>query len=149
MFRIQHTNMNIEITGRLEMNLRDKCASFVDEITNGISHEEVSGLDSLRKNVLELIVDSFNKHVNANTGVLNYIAADSAVVEVVDNETGLCFRRELPLRYEETGNGVSLIGEDISGNDSQISFLSEAAYEKIKDMVGKGPDAPNCDGHGV
>ena len=127
------------------MNLREKCEAFVRDVAD-MSNLEADELNIVRINVLNMINDLFNERVNAgsDTVAIDYIASNMAIVEVIDHETALCFRRELPLRYEETGNGVSLIGEDISGMDTQISFLSDAAYEKIKEMTGKGPDVPRC-----
>lgn len=131
------------------MDLQEKCEAFVREIASECNFDETDQLLDVRKNVFDLLCGIFNEKTGNKTEILQYIAADSAIVEIVDQETGLCFRRELPFRYEETGNGVSLIGEDISGNASQISFLSEAAYEKIKDFTGSGPDTPKCGEHGV
>jgi len=125
------------------VDLNEKCAAFVkDIVTSGVDE-----LNAVRKNVFDLLSDLFNEKISTQSRIFNYIAANSIVVEVIDEETKVCFRRELPLRYEETGNGVSLIGEDITGKSSQISFLSEAAYEKIKDLTGKGPSSPRCGGH--
>ena len=125
------------------MDLHEKCVEFVKDI-------DISSMDELnavRENVFNLLNDLFNEKISTQSGIFSYIAADSVVMEVIDGETNVCFRRKLPLRYEETGNGVSLIGEDITGKNSQISFLSEAAYEKIKDITGKGPNSPRCGGH--
>ncbi len=78
---------------------------------------------------------------------LDRIHAESVVLEVTDAETGLSFRRSLPLSYTENANGILLAGEDVSGKSVQIAFLSSFAVEKMRDLSGKGPDAPRCDGH--
>jgi hypothetical protein len=72
------------------------------------------------------------------------IEADLITAEIVDNNTGKLYRRQLPVKYFETGNGVVLSGETIEGNISEITFLSEAALAKLNDLFGKGPDAPHC-----
>ena len=132
------------------MDLLEICTAFVEDIMYG-SDLSSDNLNIVRRNVFSLLSDLFNEKscTHYKSEVFSYIASDSAIVEIIDEETKLCFRRELPLRYEETGNGVSLIGEDISGKNSQISFLSETAYTKINELTGKGADSPKCGGHGV
>lgn len=74
------------------------------------------------------------------------IEADSVVVELIDNSTRKVFRRDLPIKYNETDNGILLSGETIEGTPSQIAFFSETAINKINDLLGRGPDSPRC-GH--
>ena len=78
------------------------------------------------------------------TNSLDKIEANSVVVEVVDEHTGKLFRRNLPLNYLENSNGVILSGETPEGKPSQIVFLSESAINKINDLMGKGPNSPQC-----
>jgi len=74
----------------------------------------------------------------------DHIEADMVMIEVVDRETGQVFRRQLPLHYLETDNGVMLSGENVSGEPVQITFLSDIALAKMKDLLGQGPDKPRC-----
>ena len=74
------------------------------------------------------------------------IEARSVIVEVTDRETGIVYRRDLPLKYYETDNGIILSGETSDGKPSDITFLSDTAIERINDLTGKGPDTPRC-GH--
>lgn len=78
-------------------------------------------------------------------GVIHKIEAESVVVEVIDQNTGILFRRNLPINYLENDNGLILSGETMEGKSSQIAFLSETAVNRIKDLTGKGLDAPRCD----
>lgn len=80
------------------------------------------------------------------TGVMEKITACSVIVEVVDQVTGKLFRRNLPLSYLETDNGIILSGENSEGKPSDIAFLSDTAIERITELTGKGPDTPRC-GH--
>lgn len=73
------------------------------------------------------------------------IEAGCVTLEVIDQETGKTYRRLLPLYYLENTNGILLSGENASGVPVEIAFLSEAAIEKMKDLLGKGPDQPRCD----
>ena len=75
------------------------------------------------------------------------IAAQNAVVEVLDGESGRLYRRYLELGFEETGNGLRLMGEDMGAVPVQIVFLSGAALEHMNELRGNGPDAPRCGGH--
>lgn len=77
--------------------------------------------------------------------VMDKIEADSVVIEVLDQHTGKLFRRNLPLKYLETDNGLFLSGETIEGNPSQIAFYSETALNRIHDLLGKGPDTHRCE----
>ena len=129
------------------MELYQKTTRFVEDLLSSSSTKDIEALNLLRNNVLNAINDAFNEQLGRPSGIVQYLAADSITTEIVDIETGLCFRRNLPMRYEETGNGISLIGEDVSGEETQISFLSEAAYEKIVDITGNGINSPRCDGH--
>ncbi len=74
------------------------------------------------------------------------IEADSVIVEIVDNTTGRKYRREIPVHYLETDNGIILSGENIDGEPSEIVLLSDTAVSRINDLRGKGPDTPRC-GH--
>ncbi len=76
--------------------------------------------------------------------LLDIIEANWVIVEVIDKNTGNMFRRNLPVRYLETNNGVILSGETLDGKPAVISFLSDAALAKIHDLIGKGPDHDRC-----
>jgi len=73
------------------------------------------------------------------------IESPGVAVEVLDRETGMLFRRELPLNYLETDNGIILSGENSNGDPSTIAFLSDTALHRINDLRGKGPDEHTCD----
>lgn len=79
---------------------------------------------------------------------LDIIEADAITVEIVDKHTGKKYRRDLPVRYFETANGVILEGETPGGDPARISLFSEAALARLSDLFGKGPDTPRCGGHG-
>lgn len=79
------------------------------------------------------------------TELLDKIEADEVIVEVIDKNTGKMFRRNLPMRYFETTNGVILSGETFDGKPAEINFLSDAVLAKINDLFGKGPDHSPCD----
>ncbi len=72
------------------------------------------------------------------------IAAPNAVIEVIDGGSGHLYRRYLELNYEENDNGLRLQGETMSGDATEIVFLSETAIRKIADLRGLGRNAPRC-----
>lgn len=78
-------------------------------------------------------------------GLPDSIEADLVTIEVADKKTGRVYRRQLPLHYQENHNGLMLSGENASGQSVQIAFLSNTALDKMKDLMGKGPDQPRCD----
>lgn len=75
---------------------------------------------------------------------VSHIAAPNAVVEAVDKDTGRLYRRYLELAYDETANGVRLLGEDMAGKPVQAVFLSDAALKSMHELQGSGPDEPQC-----
>ncbi|HRX49510.1 MAG TPA: hypothetical protein P5120_18450, partial [Spirochaetota bacterium] len=80
-----------------------------------------------------------------NEALYEKIEAQSVVIEVIDRNTGKIFRREIPLDYLETDNGIILSGENSNGAPSTIAFLSDTALHRINDLRGKGPDEHTCD----
>lgn len=72
------------------------------------------------------------------------IEAESIVVEVTDRSTGQVFRRELPIKYLETSNGIILAGETLAGEPCEIALLSTEALVRMKDLFGRGPDTDRC-----
>jgi len=74
---------------------------------------------------------------------LEGIEADQVVVEVMDKNTGRLVRHRLDLRYLENHNGLVLFGETMEGKSTQIAFLTQLAWEKMNDMLGKGSDVPH------
>ena len=78
------------------------------------------------------------------TGGVDKIEADWIAVEVTDKTTGEIFRRNLPVHYLETDNGVVLSGENLDGTAVQINFLSQNAFAKLNGLFGQGPDSPRC-----
>jgi len=93
---------------------------------------------------LEQWAHKYDSQSSGQTNFPDKIEADSVVVELIDNHTRKIFRRDLPIKYVETDNGVLLSGETIEGIPSQIAFFSETAITKISDLLGKGPDSPRC-----
>lgn len=72
------------------------------------------------------------------------IEADSIVVEAIDKNTGILIRRNLPVSYRESDNGLILSGETFEGKPSHIAFFSDAALSRLKDIMGQGPDSHRC-----
>lgn len=72
------------------------------------------------------------------------IEADSIMIEVVDKHTGKIYRRNLPVKYSETANGVVLSGETMDGAPVELAFYSADALRRIQELFGRGPDVPRC-----
>lgn len=75
------------------------------------------------------------------------ISASIVTVEVKDEKTGEVFRRELPIDYYENANFLRLSGENIDGSVSQLVFYTARGMERMKDLIGLGPDKDPCGGH--
>ena len=68
------------------------------------------------------------------------ITAKEVTVEVKDETTGKVYRRELPIDYFENANGLFLRAENTDGSVSQLAFYSMRGLERIKGLMGQGPD---------
>ena len=75
------------------------------------------------------------------------ISASIVTVEVKDEKTGEVFRRELPIDYYENANFLRLSGENMDGSVSQLVFYTARGMERMKDLIGLGPDKDPCGGH--
>ena len=75
------------------------------------------------------------------------ITAKTVTVEVTDETTGKVYRRTLPIDYYENANCLKLQGENLDGTISQLVFYSARGLERLKDLMGKGPDGDDCGGH--
>ena len=125
------------------MNNKMKVDELVVQLTKWIESNARSPLE--KSQLLRKIVDEVSDLVIEDSDRISYITAPNAVVEVIDSQTGNLFRRYLELEYNENSNGLRLIGEDISGNDVQIAYLSETAIEHMHELGGNGPDQPRCE----
>ncbi|WP_435308734.1 hypothetical protein [Sebaldella termitidis] len=75
---------------------------------------------------------------------ISQITSPNIVAEVIDEKTGLLFRRYLEIEYSENSNGLMISGENIKGEKSEIVFLSETAVSRISELKGSGSDSPHC-----
>ena len=75
---------------------------------------------------------------------ISQIISPNIVAEVIDEKTGLLFRRYLEIEYNENSNGLMISGENIKGEKSEIVFLSETAVSRISELKGSGSDNPHC-----
>jgi len=122
---------------------------YINEIAASfIEYCEKSGLESsaaqsqLMRSLFDSIASLSAQNIREE---LVYIKSENAVIEVIDKETGGLFRRYLELTFDENNNGLRLLGEDMSGKESQIVFLSNSSIEKMSELRGRGPDKPRCD----
>lgn len=137
--------------------LKEKIISFYNDNLNELFQSY--GIKSYKK-LITLWIDFHSAHVEAADSVLQKyselfiddknseiekIEAQSIIVEIIDQKTGKLFRRNLPIKYIETDNGVILSGETSEGKSTNITLLSDTALARIRDLTGKGPDKPRCD----
>ena len=107
---------------------------------NGIvSAAEVSAL--MRK-----LFDKIHENMIIDAEI-SQIASPNIVAEVIDEKTGLLFRRYLEIEYNENSNGLMISGENIKGEKSEIVFLSETAVSRISELKGSGTNNPPCSDH--
>ena len=118
--------------------LAGQFSEYIKE-NNITSAAEISAL--MRK-----LFDKIHESMTANAEI-NQITAPNIVAEVIDEKTGLLFRRYLEIEYNENSNGLMISGENIKGEKSEIVFLSETAVSRISELKGSGTNNPPCSDH--
>ena len=118
--------------------LSEQCSNYIKE-NNITSAVEVSAL-------MRRLFDRIYESVIADAEI-NQITSQNIVAEVIDEKTGLLFRRYLEIEYNENSNGLMISGEDIKGEKSEIVFLSETAVSRMSELKGEGADKPSCGNH--
>ena len=123
------------------MKPEDFFVKQAEAITNYLK-EQTTDAAAQAKLARELF-DTVAQQLQAEAPATDYLSAPNAVVEITDTKTGNLYRRYLELEYQENDNGIRLLGEDMSGQQAQIVFLSSTALHKMHDLRGKGPDEPH------
>lgn len=72
------------------------------------------------------------------------VSAEQVRLAVTDKSTGRVFVRALPMSYAENHNGITLSGENLSGEEVKMVYLSSGAIDKIKELRGEGENSPRC-----
>lgn len=73
-----------------------------------------------------------------------FIEAPNVVMEIIDQKTGVLFRRYLEMEYIENNNGLKVTGETLEGRKTHIAFLSDNAINRLHELKGSGWDEPRC-----
>ena len=119
-------------------NLTKQFSNYIEENNISSSHEVSDLMRKLFNNIQESTVSSAN---------INQITSPNIVTEIIDEKTGLLFRRYLEIEYNENSNGLVISGENINGDKAEIAFLSETAISRISELKGSGANEPLCDTH--
>lgn len=119
-------------------NLTKQFSNYIEENNISSSHEVSDLMRKLFNNIQESTVSSAN---------INQITSPNIVTEIIDEKTGLLFRRYLEIEYNENSNGLVISGENINGEKTEIAFLSETAISRISELKGSGANEPLCDTH--
>ena len=115
---------------------------LMDELTNWVNKAGASPGERAR--LARRVSDELASRLSEEAPDTCHIAAPNAVVEVIDEASGHLYRRYLEVEYDESDNGLRLMGEDVAANPAQIVFLSEAALFRMRELRGGGPDEPRC-----
>lgn len=116
--------------------------SVLEELAAWVSKNAHSPEEQTR--LARRLFDGLAEKLQESVTEATHITAPNAVVEVMDETSGHLYRRYLEVAYDESENGLRLIGEDMKANQVQIVFLSETALARMKELHGGGPDAPRC-----
>lgn len=145
--------MQEKVNAAIGEKMAAACQEMLKELAknNGGDYKELmaawremhSVYNKVTAKILQQWADEYDQLETEDGAVVDILEANEAVVEFWDRNTGKLFRRTLPINCMETANGIVLAGETMDGQPSKIAFLSEAALQKIHDLVGKGPDAPH------
>lgn len=144
--------MKKTIMDELKEELKEFSANLFKRLTEEYDNYEdiIAGWNELHTLFLESVNHRLHELAEKELSedeTMDKIEANSAVIEVKDKHTGLLFRRNIPIDYLETDNGIIIRGETLSGKISEIAFLSDMALSRIKDLRGLGPDKGRCGNH--
>lgn len=97
----------------------------------------------------EELIASLDEKINSfsHTKEFTSIHTEDAILEIRDTVSGCIFRRELPLEVQETATGICLMGENASGQSTEIIFYSQGGAERLGGLMGQGPDEDSHGGH--
>ena len=147
--------MNGRVSPELEHKINTLCNEILENLAEnyGASYSELLALgQEIHSIYLERVAASLQQWAEKNAPLsieesdsVDRIEADAITVEIIDKNTGKLFRRNLPIKYFETDNGLVLSGETMEGKPSKIAFLSDTALCRVNDVVGKGPDTHRCE----
>ncbi len=101
---------------------------------------------SLRVQCMET-VNRFFDELPVQPEPVSHLSAHEVTVEIIDETSGLLYRRQLPIDFEENGNGIKLTAEDLYGKPLQMVFYTAESIRRINDLMGKGPDEDKCHTH--
>lgn len=113
------------------------------EHAEGLSPEQIA---SLRVQCMET-VNLFFDQLPVQPQPVSHLSAHEVTVEITDETSGLLYRRQLPIDFEENGNGIKLTAEDLYGKPLQMVFYTAESIRRINDLMGKGPDEDKCHTH--
>ena len=104
-------------------------------------------LHEFRQSLIHQLNQFFTDELTGAAAAPDHISASIVTLEVVDETSGRIYRRQLPLDFYENDNGIRLRGETLTGQETEIAFLSARALAKLHDLTGHGPDSDHCGGH--
>lgn len=113
------------------------------EHAEGLSPEQIA---SLRVQCMET-VNLFFDQLPVQPQPVSHLSSHEVTVEITDETSGLLYRRQLPIDFEENGNGIKLTAEDLYGKPLQMVFYTAESIRRINDLMGKGPDEDKCHTH--
>lgn len=124
-------NLNNDIVN----NLTEQFSNYIKENNISSNHEISALIRKLFDNIQENTITADN---------ITQISTPNIVAEIIDEKTGLLFRRYLEIEYAENSNGLMFSGENINGEKAEIAFLSETAISRISELKGNGENDPPC-----
>ena len=115
---------------------KTRIAALLDELGDS-SKDEICG------KMLDILFDELGAY-EQTLPPASQISAEHVRLAVTDKNTGRVCVRSLPMSYAENHNGISLSGENLSGEEVKIVYLSSGAIEKIRELRGEGANSPRC-----
>lgn len=126
-----------------DVEIELQISRIIDYLTGTLSDNSVQALGHLHQQLLSSVNNRMETLYPEQEDV-DQITTHNIVLQIQDEITGRLYTRQLPLDYHENSNGLTLEGEDSSGQPAQIVFLSDTAVNKMKDVTGQGQDKPRC-----
>lgn len=127
-----------------DMEIELQVSRLIDYLSGSLADNSVQAVGHLHQQLLTS-VNQLMAPLYPNQENVDYISSQAVILQIQDKESGRVYTRQLPMDYRENSNGLTLEGEDTSGQPSQIVFLSDTGIDKINDVTGQGRNVPRCD----
>lgn len=124
-----------------EEDFIDHIVGKINDFIRGNDVESSREKSQLVRRLFDKVIENLQKQ---SEDTFLSVQAPNVVIEVVDEKTGILFRRYLEIDYIENNYGLKITGETLEGENTHIAFLSNDAINRLHELKGSGFNEPRC-----